>query len=79
MFKYLWLITILLFYIPWTLCTLIDFVRIFSEHQIAKKGAFDAFYDWIYDHETWVMLHLAIFVILFILSFGTWAQMKFGL
>ena len=78
MFKYFWIIVILLVYVPWTLWTLIDFVRGLLEcRPLSVDNICDTFFDWIDNHETWFILHLGIFAILVVVSFGTWAQITF--
>ena len=71
MFKYFWIVVILLTYVPWTLWTLIDFVRISLTYQHFST---DAFWDWVDEHEVWVSIHLGILVLLMLLSFVYWLR-----
>lgn len=79
MFKYLWIVVVLLTYVPWTLWTLIDLVRIFLKYRpLTVERIYYAFDDWVGEHETWVILHLGIFILLVVFSFATWGQATWG-
>lgn len=69
MFKYFWIVAILLTYVPWTLWTLIDFVRISLNYRFFS---IDAFWDWFNEHEVWIIIHLGILGLLIISSFLYW-------
>lgn len=79
MFKYLWIVVILLTYIPWTLYVLFDLVHNISEmDKILSEEILDVLYDWFDDHMAWAFLHCIGLVVLIVISFATWVQMTFG-
>ena len=79
MFKYLWIIALVLTYTPWTLYVLFDLVRSLLEmDKIFSEEIFDVFFDWFDDHMAWVFLHCIALMVLIVISFATWAQIGFS-
>lgn len=79
MFKYLWIIALVLTYTPWTLYILFDLVHNLLEmDKIFSEEIFDVFFDWFDDHMAWVFLHCIVLMVLIVVSFATWAQIGFS-